>query len=144
MTPSDFANLPDCSEGLENRLYQAAQQAVSLEQFYDLAKTKRYTHARIRRMALWAFLGMTGEDRMERPPYLRVLGMNSRGQQVLHGLREQCPVPVCAKPAGAKRFTGDEKQLLALECRAADLWQLCLPQIGRCGSVWTTNPVIMR
>jgi predicted nucleotidyltransferase len=144
MTPSGFAALPDCSEGLENRLYQAAQQAASLEQFYDLAKTKRYPLARIRRLALWAFLGMTGEDRMERPPCLRVLGMNSRGQQVLRQLRESCPVPVITKPASAKKLAGEVGKLLELESRAADLWQLCLPRIGACGTLWRTNPVIMR
>src|SRR5699024_3366135 len=32
MSPQDFAALPDVSEGLEHRLYQAARQAASLEE----------------------------------------------------------------------------------------------------------------
>ncbi|MBQ8935342.1 MAG: nucleotidyltransferase family protein, partial [Oscillospiraceae bacterium] len=114
MTPADFAALPDCSEGLENRLYRAAQQAVSLEQFYELAKSKRYPHARIRRLALWAFLGLTEQDRPGVPPYYRVLGMSSRGQHPLHDLVRCCPVPVITKPASAKGLTGEAGRLFAL------------------------------
>ena len=144
MTEADFVALPDCSEGLEHRLYRAARQAVSLEQFYTLAKTKRYAHARIRRMALWAFLGLTEEDRQSAPPFYHVLGMGSRGQLPLHDLVRSCPVPVIAKPASAKELTGAAGRLFRQEARCADLWQLCLPVPGPCGSVWTQSPVILK
>ena len=58
MTLQEFANLPDVSEGLEHRLYKAAKTAVSLTDFYAHVKTKRYTHARIRRITLCAFLNV--------------------------------------------------------------------------------------
>ena len=59
MEPEDWSALPDSggAEGLPQRLMSAARAASSLEEFYALAKTKRYAHARIRRLALWAFLG---------------------------------------------------------------------------------------
>ncbi len=144
MTEADFAALPDCSEGLEHRLYRAAQQAVSLDQFYELAKTKRYAHARIRRLALWSFLGLTAQDRPSVPPFYRVLGMGSRGQLPLHNFVRSCPIPVITKPASAKELSGEAGRLFALEARAADLWQLCLPVPGPCGSVWTQSPVILK
>ena len=144
MTEADFAALPDCSEGLEHRLYRAAQQAVSLEQFYTLAKTKRYAHARIRRLALWSFLGLTAQNRPSVPPFYRVLGMGSRGQLPLHNFLRSCPIPVITKPASAKELSGEAGRLFALEARAADLWQLCLPVPGPCGSVWTQSPVILK
>ena len=37
---------------------RAAARAGSLEEFYGLVKSKRYAHARIRRIALRAFLGI--------------------------------------------------------------------------------------
>ena len=144
MTEADFAALPDCSEGLEHRLYRAARQAVSLEQFYELAKTKRYAHARIRRLALWSFLGLTAQNRPSVPPFYRVLGMGSRGQLPLHNFVRSCPIPVITKPASAKELSGEAGRLFALEARAADLWQLCLPVPGPCGSVWTQSPVILK
>ena len=59
MTVENFAALPDVSEGLENRLYQAARQAGSLEEFYALVKSKRYSHARVRRLCMSAFFRRT-------------------------------------------------------------------------------------
>ncbi|MCD7927635.1 MAG: nucleotidyltransferase family protein [Oscillospiraceae bacterium] len=145
MSVEDFVALPDCSEGLEHRLYRAAQQAASLEEFYTLAKTKRYAHARIRRLALWAFLGMTSRDRPERLPYVRVLGLNDRGREVLHSAKATCPVPILTKPAAARRLDGAGQRLFALEQRGADLWRLCLPGLehSAAGSGWTTGPVVL-
>ena len=55
MDEQDFAALPDSgsAEGLPTRLMRAAKTAGSLEEFYTQAKTKRYAHSRIRRLALW-------------------------------------------------------------------------------------------
>ena len=68
LTVEGFAQLPDISEGLENRLYQAARQAGSLEEFYALVKSKRYSHARVRRLAMSAFLGVARYMPCQ-PPY---------------------------------------------------------------------------
>ncbi len=144
MSPSDFLALPDCSEGLENRLYRAARQAVSLEEFYDLAKTRRYAHSRIRRLTLWAFLGMTSADRPDTLPYLRVLGMNEHGQQVLRSIKKTCPVPILTKPAAAKRLPEAAQRLFELEMRGADLWRLCLNTPQSAGQGWKESAVILR
>lgn len=54
-SPADFAGVPDVSEGIENRILDAVRAADSLQAVFDNAKTKRYTHARIRRIVLCAF-----------------------------------------------------------------------------------------
>ncbi|MDR3207220.1 MAG: nucleotidyltransferase family protein, partial [Oscillospiraceae bacterium] len=54
LAAADFARLPDVTEGLEHRLARAARRACSLAEFYALVKTKRYTLARVRRLALGA------------------------------------------------------------------------------------------
>ena len=64
-----FAMLPDVSEGLEYRLYKAARQAGGLEEFWDLVKSKRYPLARIRRLTMAAFLGLS-RNLPELPCYL--------------------------------------------------------------------------
>lgn len=145
MTEQDFLALPDCSEGLEHRLFRAAQQATSLSNFYDLAKTKRYAHSRIRRLALWAFLNLTAGDIPPVLPYLRVLGMNKTGREVLHGLKKNSPLPIITKPASASRLPEEGRRLFALELRSADLWRLCLPGLTNSagGSGWRTGPVIL-
>lgn len=143
MTEADFLALPDCSEGLEHRLYRAAQQANSLEGFYTLAKSRRYAHSRIRRLTLWAWLGLTQADYPQTLPYLRVLGMNAAGQQVLHDIRKTCPVPILTKPAAARKLPEEAKRLFLLETRGADLWRLCLPTLehAEAGQEWKTGVV---
>ncbi len=59
MEAEDFARLPDSGEGLANKLRDAARQAQSLDALYFLVKSKRYTLSRVRRLVLWAFLGLT-------------------------------------------------------------------------------------
>ncbi len=89
MSLGDWEALPDsgAAEGLPRRLERAGRQARSMEEFFALAKTKRYTHARLRRLALWALLGLTISEIPARPPYLRVLGFSQRGEGVLNEMR---------------------------------------------------------
>ncbi len=56
--PGTFASLPDISEGLDNRLYNAVRSAVSLDGLLSLVKTKRYPLSRIRRLVWNAYLGV--------------------------------------------------------------------------------------
>ena len=135
MSAVDFEQLPDCGEGLAVRLYEAARKAVTLEEVYDLAKTKRYAHARIRRAVLWAALGLKESDRPAAPPYLRVLGANGRGRAVLKQLPEE--VTVITKPTHGKGIP-----LLELEARCTDFYTLCRETVLPCGAEWTSSPVI--
>ncbi len=135
MTEVGFAALPDCGEGLSNRLYTAARKALTLTEFYDLAKTKRYAHARIRRAVLWAALGLTAADRPDTPPYLRVLGANGRGRAVLKAIPGE--ITLITKPAHGKGLP-----LLELEARCTDFYGLCRERVEPCGKEWTTSPVM--
>ena len=142
MTLADFQALPDSGEGLAARLQRAAQAGRSLEEVYTLAKTKRYAHARLRRMVLWAFLGMTVEDRPKEVPYLRVLGFGHRGQALLRDMRTSASRPVLLKPAHIRRLSPAAQRLFALESRCTDLFALCYSQPGPCGLEFTTGPVV--
>ena len=145
MTADDFAALPDAgaAEGLPRRLEAAARRAVSLEEFYALAKTRRYTHARLRRLAVRAFLGLEAADLPERPACLRVLGVNERGRGLLARMRERAALPVITKPAHARALGGAVLAQLELEARAADLFALCLPRVRPGGEEWLHGPVVV-
>ncbi len=138
MSEERFFALPDCGEGLSHRIYRAARQGRALEEVYDLAKTKRYAHSRIRRAVLWAALGLTERDRPRSPPYIRVLGANRRGREVLHEMKGKARLPMITKPAHGK-----EIPLLELEARCTDFYQLCRKDPGPCGLEWTASPVMI-
>ncbi|MCD8342340.1 MAG: nucleotidyltransferase family protein [Clostridiales bacterium] len=132
-TPEDFARLPDVSEGLEHRLYRAAQEAASPEDFCARAKTKRYAYARLRRILLCCWLGVTREDCPDEPPFLQVLAMDEQGQTLLRPLRGRDGPPLIVRPAAGKKLTGPAGEQFRLESRADDLWGLCLPEPLRGG-----------
>lgn len=134
MAPEDFAALPDVSEGLENRLYQASRQAGSLEEFFALAKSKRTSHARIRRLAVCAFLGVTNAL-PALPPYLRVLGMDQKGAQVLGAAKPS--LPLVTRPADLHALNDTAKEMFLLEARADDLYGLACPVPTPCGRDYT-------
>ena len=142
MTPADFAALPDCTEGLEHRLARAAGQAGSLEEFYALAKSKRYAHARIRRIALRAFLGVTSIP--VHVPYLRVLGASGRGLELLREMKARAALPVVTKPAHGRALEGEAGALFTACRRWDDLWGLCLERPIPAGWSWREGPVLLR
>ena len=144
MTAEDWAKLPDAGagEGLPQRLERAGRQCQSLDDFFTLAKTRRYAMARLRRMALWAFLGLTAADVPAEPPYLRVLGFNARGREVLKRMKTTARLPILTKPAHARALDGPGRQLFELEARCTDLYGLFLPQLPPPGQEWTRGPVI--
>ena len=126
----DYARLPDCGEGLSNLLRDAARQARTLDELYALVKSKRYTLARVRRLVLWAFLGLTEADRPESPPYLRVLGFTDRGQEVLRTMKKTASLPVLVKPAHVRRLDETARKVFALEARCTGLYDLCRRGFG--------------
>ena len=143
MTADEWAQLPDsgAGEGMPPRLARAGKQCRSLEEFFALSKPKHWTQARMRRLLLWAWLGLTQSDRPGMPPYLRVLGFSRRGQEVLHLMKRHTPAPILTKPAHARRLDGPGQQLFQREARCTDLYDLCLDQVPTPGREWTCGPV---
>lgn len=144
MGEGDWAALPDGggAEGLPSRLAKAAREAVSLEDFYTRAKTRRYPHARLRRLALAAFLGLRAAERPAAPPYVRVLGLGDRGRVLLRRMKDTCPLPVIVKPAQARELDGPARTLFESEARYTDLYGLCFPAPRPCGAEWIHSPVV--
>ena len=130
------------AEGLPARLARSARTADSLEDFYARAKTKRYPHARLRRLALAAFLGLRAAERPPAAPYVRVLGLSGRGRALLRRMKETCALPVVVKPAQARALDGDARALFEAEARRTDLFGLCFPTARPCGLEWTRSPVV--
>jgi predicted nucleotidyltransferase len=145
MTSEDFLLLPDCGEGLHNRLSEAAQRSNTLEELYQMAKSRRYTHARIRRLVLWAFLGLNASDRPGAPPYLRVLAMNKRGQTLLKQMKHCAEIPIITKAAHAQKLDPIGRHLFELESRCTSLYDLCRADFGKTPgkSEYTSNPMII-
>ena len=143
MTLEEAEALPDSGDGLAARLLHAARQASDLEKLYALTKTRAYAHARVRRLALYALLGLRKSDIPPAPPYIRALGFNRRGQALLREMNDRAALPFFVKPAHARRLSPQARALFALEERFTDLFSLCFPTPRPCGLELTTNPFIL-
>ncbi len=137
----ELANAPDISEGIENRIISAAYEATSIEELYSLAKTKRYSHARIRRIVLNAFLGVTSDDLRLPVPYIRVTGFNERGAELIRKARETATLPVITKAADIAALGDTAQRIFSAECTAGDIYALCFEKNIPCGSEKSIIPV---
>ena len=140
MTREQMARLPDISEGLENRVFDCARSACSLDELYDAIKTKRYSHARIRRIILSAFLGIRGEH-SENLRYIRILGMNERGKRLLSQAAPKLPMITSYRQAMA--LPQEARNHYLLESHADDLWGLMTPTIQPCGSDMMSKLIVI-
>ena len=141
MTETDYAALPDVTEGLEHRLYRASRTAKTTEELLTNAKTKRYTHARLRRVLLAAMLELPAGLSAVEPPYLRVLGFTTKGAEILNRAKGRHTLPLSASLAELEKAGEAAARFAALEARAADLYHAFTPGLAPCGSEYTT-PVI--
>ena len=136
----EYSRLPWLSEGLENRLYRESRTATDYHALLDTIKTRRYPMARLRRV-LWASLiGLTNTDTTGLPPYIRVLGMNERGREIL--ATASPTLPLVTRTAQVANLDERAKRIFALECAATDLHALAMEKPLPCGTDHTTKLIV--
>lgn len=119
-TPEMIEKINDVSEGLQNKFISASMEADTVDELCMAVKSKRYTYSRIRRIAYSCFIGLTKEHAALPPSYIRVLGMNSRGMELLRKMKNTATLPVITKPAD---YNGDE--IFNLNSKGDDIFALC-------------------
>lgn len=124
MPPQELSQLPDMSEGLENRLYKAIREGSSVEEILSLAKCRRYTLSRLRRSLMHAFLHLTKDDMDTKPQYIRVLAFTDRGREALRQMKKTASLPVIQRFADRRLLSDEGRQQLLLENRCDELYSL--------------------
>ncbi len=141
MGKDQLAALPDCSEGLENRLYQAIRDGLNLEDIWDRTKSKRYSHARIRRLCMSAFLGLDDKLHRQAPSYIRVLGFNKQGQEILAAMKKNSKLPVSGSLADLAGTSSAATAFADMEARSVDLYNLFENELKPCGQDFRFSPI---
>ena len=135
--PANFAQVRGVSEGLENRLTAAVREADRLDDLYTRLKTKRYPHARLRRLVLDAALAFPAELPM--PPYLHVLGARKAALPRL----KQASLPAATALADLARTGPEAAKISRLHNKAVDFSSLCREKIQPMGLAFTAKPVVI-
>ncbi len=118
-TAEELKKTANISEGLENRILSALEQVSSLQELYDTVKTKRYSHAKLRRAVACGVLGISEELPLAAVPYLRVLAFGEKGRGLLKTLKKTALLPLCQS---GKECEEASETFFAAERYAADLW----------------------
>lgn len=143
MSAEDFRELPDVNEGLEHRIIDAIKTSSYLSDILEKVKTKRYTHSRIRRIIICAFLGIKKEDVIAPVPFIRVLGFNENGAKILKKAKETAALPIVTKSSEINALGENAKRVFRLECFARDMFSLALPVRDEFGREMTDKLIVL-
>lgn len=124
MTAEQIVQLPDVSEGLENRILRASKQAKTLDELCGLLKTKRYTLSRLRRILMYALLSFSKQNEVENVPYIRILGHNQKGLEVISKKTSQ--LPIITSLARAREISKEAELLSKIEENCTFAFELTL------------------
>lgn len=130
--------LPDVSEGLQNKIKECALKARNLDEMLSMIKSKRYTYTRLQRIMVHALLGTQKNQLVffdqTGPLYARVLAFNNNGRTMLKHINKQANVPIITKTS---QFLNSKERdnniltplqnMLALDTIASDVFVLGLP-----------------
>lgn len=131
MSIEEIGNLPDVSEGLEYKLKNAANSCNSLIEFFNIVSSKRYAKTRISRILVYALLGITKKDiqlSKSTTPYVRVLGFNKNGQDLLSRISKANPkLPLITS---VKKFEETNRNKNLQLMLAKDIWATDVYTLG--------------
>ena len=141
----DLQTLQDMSDGLEEA-WLTASALASWEQARESLKSKRYTYARLDRIATYSLFRRTKkmfqECHQQGPTYGQLLAFNDRGRQYLKEKRSSIPVvqkwaPFCQSATGTTKVLCEQDQL------ASKLWRMTVDNPNYRGSHYdfTTSPI---
>jgi len=139
LSEEDFARCDGGGEGLYHRLYDAVRSASTIDELMELAKTKRYPMARLRRMVMCAWLDMPQAS--AHVPYLRVLGADEKGRALLRRLQKEGK-PILTKPADVAVLGSEAMALFSAESAWTDQFLLGMAAPQKPGADWRYTPLM--
>ena len=121
---TELAGIYEIEEGIEHRIKEMAKQSSSFSGFMAALKTKRYTWTRLQRMCVHILTHTLKEQVIhnDQPAYIRLLGMNGRGQEYLRTVKKGLPLPLISK------LSSYQKQDIDTDLRAAQVYALGLSE----------------
>ena len=129
MPPEAIAALPDVGEGFENVISRAAKRVVTLDAFYAEIKSKRYTLARCKRIAVNAMLGITAEQayatiRAHDSVYLHALAFSDASRGLLSEIGKRRVAPLILRHSDIGACPPLTQQNLRTDALATDLFAI--------------------
>lgn len=113
MDVNQLKQIKGVDEGLEHRIKEKAENATSFLDLMNNIKTKRYTWTRLQRMFTHILTNTLKKDydllNIREVPYIRLLGMTSKGKQYLNTVKKDLNVPLLPQLSRNHELSIDEK-----------------------------------
>lgn len=119
--------------GLQARIRQSINLSTNLDSLYLTAKSKNYTHARVRREILGLYLGIERNMSEGVPPYIRVLAASKKGLTLLSAVKNKSALPIVTKHSESAHLCEKAKAVYDLQCSSTDKFALMSKKIRPCG-----------
>ena len=142
MNKNELSEFADMTDELCDRFIKCSKSSVSFSDFLTQVKTKRYTLARIKRICLCIFLDIKKDDTESDFEFIRILGMNSNGKEVLANLKAGC-VPVNTSLSALSKLNDKAKHQAELVSNAFDVFSFTTQNPLPKGSDFTVFPIIL-
>ncbi len=143
INPSPKTEFHDAGGGLYNRLQNASFEASTISQLTELADTKKYTTARIRRAIWFSFFSVTSSEVKKFPLYTQALAMDNVGKSILKEVKKISSFPIVTKPSSYAALSDDAKRQKQLSDKADSIFQLTKPMHVSGNLSLLTSPYIM-
>lgn len=127
----DILKISDVSEGLENRILSGALESFSLKDLLENIKTKRYTMARIKRILMLIFLKITKSIQNKEIPYIKIIGTNKKGFEILKKAKNNSKLPIVSKYQDVKRLGENALCFFEKECIASEMYCFFTPNMQK-------------
>ncbi len=130
MDAESLKNVPDVQEGLENRLISSAMQTGTLEDLIESVSTSRYPYTRIKRIVMDLLLGISKTQLKSfledgSCGYLRVLGFNEKGRELLQQIQKKASLPLIIKVSNHRnQLTGLSREMFEYDIRSTNTYVL--------------------
>ncbi len=121
------------TNGLTSRIYEASKTAASLEELYEKAKSKNFTHAAIRREILNAYLKIDKTLCEGIPPYIKILAASENGIKLLKKAKAFSTLPIITRHSETQTLDEKGKAVYILQCHSTDKFCLFSKNIRVCG-----------
>ena len=119
-----MAKLPDCTEGLENRIKAFVKDNNTLEGLIEKVSTKRYTKTRVQRIITANLLGIEDKlvkDCLTDPLYVKVLAVNSDSKDLIPLICSNSKLPVLTRKSDSVELKKTAKACFEKDVLANDL-----------------------
>lgn len=126
-TRDELMRIMDMENGLENRILDKGQRKNDINEIINSIQTRRYPKTRIQRIFIH-LLNRLYKDTIKEiysksPSYIRILGSNNKGLELLNKIKETSKIPVVTKYADSK-YLDDNciRKMLRIEENATNLF----------------------